>query len=314
VSAWVRRYWPLVFLAIYLCFATDFTISSLWTCHPPPEGSTEAIKAEYAKNCSYLHGPLRIGLRWIIDFIDVHNGFFVVLFTGGLVAFTAALWRSTDKLWEAGERQLRHFKSEAARARFDRLKDTQRLVEQIGIARETSDAARRSADAAYSTEQARFFIVFSGNNISAVLDRIGHPEDYRQVFSVIGEQTPPAIEYSFRNYGKTPGIIKELSLGMKISREPFDPVFPMSFKTFREYMIGGGDTWGPETFQFDRALTRAEAAAISSNVEALWFFGRIDYQDVFGSDHTHRFFFKTIVLKDELYLQPVDHKHYNQNS
>lgn len=102
-----KRWWPLIGLAIYLCFATDFTISSLWTCHPAPDGSTQAIKSQYAENCSYLHGPFLISIGWLIDFIDEHDGFFTVLFTAGLVGFTAALWRSTENLWKAGERQYR---------------------------------------------------------------------------------------------------------------------------------------------------------------------------------------------------------------
>jgi hypothetical protein len=45
----------------------------------------------------------------IIGYMDKNEGFFVGLFTVGLFLSTTFLWRSTNKLWEAGEKQLVEF-------------------------------------------------------------------------------------------------------------------------------------------------------------------------------------------------------------
>jgi hypothetical protein len=104
--SWLKRY-QLVFFVVAYCLAIlDVTLSSLATCHPISETGRQAVESQNSQNCSYLHGPFLISLRWLIDFIDQHDGFFVVLFTAGLVAFTAALWRSTSQLWVAGEKQI----------------------------------------------------------------------------------------------------------------------------------------------------------------------------------------------------------------
>lgn len=40
-----------------------------------------------------------------VAYMDSHEGFFVGLFTGCLFIATCLLWRSTERLWEAGEKQ-----------------------------------------------------------------------------------------------------------------------------------------------------------------------------------------------------------------
>jgi hypothetical protein len=115
VLAWLKRYWTAILIIVAAVVVADFVISSLATCHPPAPGSAEAVKHQDSQHCSYLHGPFLIGLEWLIDAIDEHDGFFVVLFTAVLAAFTAALWRSTDNLWAAGERQLAHLELSSER-------------------------------------------------------------------------------------------------------------------------------------------------------------------------------------------------------
>lgn len=51
----------------------------------------------------------------VIGFMDHHEGFFVGGFTSLLFAATMLLWRSTNALWEAGERQIAHLEGSAER-------------------------------------------------------------------------------------------------------------------------------------------------------------------------------------------------------
>ena len=118
---WLKKYWIVLVIVGFLIVIVDTTISSMWTCHPPPEGATNSIKNQYVGSCSNLHGPFLSSAGWLVSFMDRHEGFFVGLFTAGLAVFTAALWRSTDKLWAAGERQLSIAESAAATSR-DQLK------------------------------------------------------------------------------------------------------------------------------------------------------------------------------------------------
>jgi hypothetical protein len=55
----------------------------------------------------------------------------------------------------------------------------------------------------------------------------------------------PKIEYVFKNYGKTPGIISELSHGLTVHPGPPDPVYMVSSHTFMENMIAAGEATHP---------------------------------------------------------------------
>jgi hypothetical protein len=95
-------------------------------------------------------------------------------------------------------------------------------------ARVAADAAKRSADAAFAAERARFFIVIDSHNLSQV---IGNVESHGILAS--GENF--SIKYRFQNYGKTPGIIKELTLNLAFGAGPFDPSSHRPQRVFRTY-------------------------------------------------------------------------------
>jgi len=79
-----------------------------------------------------------------LQLIDRHNGFFAALAAFAIAGFTFTLWRSTDKLWRAGQDQLRHAKEEAFATAMSRLKEESRLQEQTGIALQSVQAAQTS--------------------------------------------------------------------------------------------------------------------------------------------------------------------------
>jgi hypothetical protein len=81
------------------------------------------------------------GLYGIVSLMDAHEGFFVGLFTFMLFIATALLWRATNDLWDAGERQLRTTRSVAA----VHARNTQH---QIRLARDEFVAAHRPEFAA----------------------------------------------------------------------------------------------------------------------------------------------------------------------
>jgi hypothetical protein len=147
--------------------------------------------------------------------LDHWTALIAAIATVAIGIFTYTLKRSTDKLWEAGERQLEHAKDEAFSASFNRLKEETRLQEQIEI-------LRRSAEA--SAEHARI--------AGAALTQLERP--YVFIFGVRGIKQDASskdffVEYTVANYGKMPAIIEAPHIGFVISERGEPPIPPLMF-------------------------------------------------------------------------------------
>lgn len=66
----------------------------------PPQEICEPAKQIGQEQCATYRFPLFLAIQ-VGEFLDLHNGLIIAIFTG-------SLWWSTYKLWTAGERQLRH--------------------------------------------------------------------------------------------------------------------------------------------------------------------------------------------------------------
>jgi hypothetical protein len=174
-----------------------------------------------------------------------------------------------------------------------------------------ANAAKDSSVGVVAAERARFFIVIQDHNIGDLL-RLFTNTETDLIHRTVGRSTPPEITYRFKNYGKTPGILKEISLGMSISSDPVDPVYSVTISSFPEHMIGAGDATPDRYAEHYSPIVSEQASAIDRNVARLWFYGRLDYEDVFGKPQVHRFYFRTVKYERRLILQPYDYKHYNQ--
>jgi len=208
-------------------------------------------------------------------------------FTAALFAATAALVVATGALAYYAFRQSRDMK-------------------------ESLKITKVASDAAVAAERARFFIAINDYNISDILLVFAGQRD--RIVRMVGQSTQPAISYSLRNYGKTPGIIKEVSFSMQISSEPVDPVYSVTISAFPEYMIASGSATEAAWAVHDFPLDPSQADAMYRNHAHLWFFGRIDYEDVFGGHQCHRFYFRTVMWEGKCILQPYDYKHYNEST
>jgi hypothetical protein len=172
-----------------------------------------------------------------------------------------------------------------------------------------STAAQTAAEASVEGERARFFIVLLDHNLVWLYDLISNHDTFRDVVVSNGIR----VEYRFRNYGKTPGIIKEVSTCFCLSRDPFDPVYGLSLDSFPENMVAASDTTGIRS-EVIKPITFGQGWDLINNTCRLWFAGRVDYEDVFGKPHTHRFFFRTVFLGRKVIMQPYDYKHYNEST
>jgi hypothetical protein len=227
-----------------------------------------------------------------------------VIATVAIAWFTFILKRSTDKLWDAGERQLQLAKETSNRQAVE-------IQNQIDIARESNRAAQKSADAAVAAERARFYIVIKSHNLENFLQTAGRfPNSPTMPFSF-----EPVVEYAFKNYGKTPRIISEVSHGMIVHRGPPDPVYSVSGHLFVENMIAAGALTEIQKFDGPVLFNKIDdAMPILMGQAHFWFHGRFDYEDVFGNAQVHRFLMRYVKTGLEWGFQPYDHKHYNKST
>lgn len=280
-------------LLVIVLFGSDFA-AHYEICETTREGLKECVR----------YNLLSYALHIVGTTLDTYNGLITAIATAFIAWFTLSLRRSTDKLWDAGDKQ------------FDLAKETSdrqsvEIQNQIDIAREANRAAQKSADAAVATERARFYIVIKQHNIEEFLSKVGrYPNSPTMPFSF-----EPSIEYSFYNYGKTPGIVSEVSHGLVVHEGPPDPVYAVSDHLFVEHMIAARER--TEYQKFDGPIlydTIADGLPLLTGQKHFWFYGRFDYEDVFGNPQVHRFMMRYVRVGRAWGFQPFDYKHYNQSS
>jgi hypothetical protein len=172
-----------------------------------------------------------------------------------------------------------------------------------------ANAAMQSADAAFAAERARFFIVIEQHNLTNIIEHVERS-------GMLGGGENLWIRYHFQNYGKTPGIIKALSLNSIIAAEPADsPSHPVIVKDFLEYMIGTNSPTKQDSFGPITPPNLSQVQAIGRNSERFWFYGRLYYGDVFGNHQVHKFYFRSHRVSGGVCtLQPFDYKDYNKST
>jgi hypothetical protein len=224
-----------------------------------------------------------VGIK-IAQILDKAGGIITALATIAIAIFTFTLKRATDKLWDAGERQ-------------------------IEVAAKSAEAARKSADSSFAAERARFFIVLESHNLTQVIANV---ESRGNLAS--GENF--SIKYRIQNYGKTPGVIKVLTLDSMIATDPVDPQsYFISIKDFPEYMIGPNGSTEPDWYSPAIAPHLSQVQAIGRNNARLWFYGRLYYDDVFGNQQVHKFYFRSVrIIGGNCILQPFEHEDNNKST
>ena len=94
------------------------------------QGASQQTTKDFKEKRQFIVIGVETQIICSLRLVDTHSGFFAVLAAFCLAAFTFTLKRSTDKLWKAGERQLRAMRQSAF----------------VNIA--SARAARKSADVA----------------------------------------------------------------------------------------------------------------------------------------------------------------------
>jgi hypothetical protein len=170
------------------------------------------------------------------------------------------------------------------------------------VAGEAARAAKLSADAAIGSERAWMLLFIDDDNFEVeILNWVSPPENVAALREG-GWKGVLRAKLHFENFGRTPAFVKEVSAALVSGEQPptaieYKPLAPW-WKT--EEVIGAGgrlpngcDDEG-EWLHMSAALRgefgRTHAAAIYEGRGTLYLYGRIVYDDVWGSEHATKFF------------------------
>jgi hypothetical protein len=177
--------------------------------------------------------------------------------------------------------QLRLIRSEAKKARIN-----------LTIAKQAASAAKLNAEAVIDAERARIFVHIERDTSDSI-------RRAAQAIDVPGMNTATlttnvGLFYRFKNYGKTPAIIKEISHQVVYETElaklrEYVPVIPLPI----DHILGAGATTPESTLacSLGRQINVVEAAAIQNLETSVWFYGYISYDDTFGWARELRYVF-----------------------
>jgi hypothetical protein len=157
---------------------------------------------------------------------------------------------------------------------------------------------KRSVDLLAQSERAQMFIVIRNENLGMISNAAQSTNKTMDDGHLSGH---PVVWYVFKNYGKTPAIVKELSARLAYFETlPADPIYVPSDQVLDEHMIACGEVThiprlqkpqihhcpmvGPMTVNQAKSVIRAQSY--------IWFYGRIVYDDIFGNEHEHRFLWR----------------------
>jgi hypothetical protein len=101
--------WALILGALLTLGMTDF-VSTLATCQKPQYGKPEQSSE---KGCGLADSLTGRTVATITEWIDARHDFVTAAATVVVAFFTFTLWRATNRLWDAGERQLSLIKKNA---------------------------------------------------------------------------------------------------------------------------------------------------------------------------------------------------------
>jgi hypothetical protein len=200
------------------------------------------------EGCSVFQGPIFRFLFWFANAFDKHGEAVIALFT-----ITIGLWRSTRKLWEAGEKQI-------AVAAFA-----------ANSSEQSARAAHRAAAIMDQTaeRQLRAYVLTSECKISTI------------------EGIAEALVIA-QNYGQTPAHELQSWMGIRLRKLPVtDDLFDTDAVPVFKASHGAG---APITMncKAKRALTQEELAGIRDGSWGYFVVGVITYKDIFGKTQTTR--------------------------
>ena len=153
---WFGRKWPYWLFAV--CLAGLLAASTLApsyedcaTNHHKPAADPDQRNSQPEMSLSFGdHASIYMDCEG--EFIHANEGVITALSTIFIALFTLALWRSTDRLWTAGEKQLRQARSAASDQYFNMTIANTAAQHTANAARKSAAVARDEFNATYRPE------------------------------------------------------------------------------------------------------------------------------------------------------------------
>jgi hypothetical protein len=210
-----------------------------------------------------------IAIHDIETALDAHNGMITAMATIAIAWFTLSLRQATDRLWDAGERQLKLLGDSSAAQSRD-------MQASIAAAKQSADAAQTAAENVPKTERAYLFLDL---NIKS---------DVEGIFNLFPDQSERRAEigFRFRNHGRTPAIVESLSvMGQYWAIEGGVPSMARTrLIPIQPGLVVSSDPTGDYTFKFN--VTKDQYKQVFPVGRGyIMFWGKITYLDVFQNRH-----------------------------
>lgn len=241
----------------------------------------------------YQRHPISCGVGGIvpaaISYMDENEGFFVGLFTGLLFVATILLWRATNALWAAGERQI------------DVTKDS------VAVAKAAADAADRSARTAELALLAVEVPYLYPNIRSHGIKRaFTEAKGWRIKGFELGSEF---ITYYFKNFGRTPADIIEVFSQIRFGMGA-PPAIPIPDRPTNR-LSGTVVPYEGESGNFPCDLPAILYQTIldggfNADRDIFWFSGYVRYLDVFDNEYVSGFCFAFSPRDDKFFPMGAD--------
>ncbi len=150
-----------------------------------------------------------------------------------------------------------------------------------------AEAAALNARAVINAERAQLFISIENENIVSIISTAAtapvpqHMED--------GQIPALRLSYAFKNFGKTPAIIRDMKHGVLVAPDLLRVREYESVVDLPAHVLGAGEkTSSIDVIDLPR-LTVRDARSISGAESTFWFYGTLIYDDTFGWRRTLKF-------------------------
>jgi hypothetical protein len=231
-------------------------------------------KAQQEHCAAYQIVPF-LGIK-VAQILDKMGGVLTALATVAIALFTLTLRKSTDKLWDASERQLKLL-SETSAAQSGDMKAS------IKVATDAARAAIVSNQISITTAERQLRAYVSVQQVNMITHR--QPDRMGAHGVVSGSIHTYEFSFILKNGGHTPatGVVTNISICKFPDGIPADFGFPDS-ETFGYGLIGPQIEWHTPS----KSISAAELEAIGPAQPKWFLWGWVEYNDIFFSTIRHR--------------------------
>lgn len=197
------------------------------------------------------------------DFVAAQNWVqpLLIVLIGVVAMFGYGLWKTLTGLIGLAREQSRDLK------------------EMIAVARDTADAARRSADAA--SLQARALVAAELPRLELAAATLASSDQ-----SVRQALRAPSVDLQFVNYGRTTALVLETCVEVRLGHSlPFEPTYDFIETLPVVEAVESGKAIGAKAPRRLGELSDTQVQGLLGGLNTIWVYGFVRFRDVLGLQH-----------------------------